>query len=171
MRKGDSMLRKKLQEMTEVLDVSRHPAMLKELSRTCPNTIAILKSPHRLDRYTCAMYAFDFTEKREYVQIAAHGPFAGKDFLHRLVDNGLLEVPEKEACEGDIVIYFAEDGWFKHIGLKRGAVRVVSKWGTGHLYEHGLFEVPEGYGTTTRFFKRLTFEAGLRYFREYAGYS
>jgi hypothetical protein len=163
------VLRRTLREMTEVLDISQHPSILRKLTRTCPNTISVLKSEHPLERYTCAMYAFDFAEKREYVQIAECGRFAGRDFLHWLLNMGLLEeVSEKDACQGDLVIYFSEAGRFEHIGAKPETDRVVSKWGTGHLYEHGLFEVPESYGTTVRFFKRLTFEAAYGYFREFA---
>jgi hypothetical protein len=46
------MVRKKLQKMTEVEDVSLHPALLAALSRESPNTIAVLDSPHRIRRYT-----------------------------------------------------------------------------------------------------------------------
>jgi hypothetical protein len=166
------MLRKQLQEMTEVEDVTRHPALLAEITRNCPNTIALLESAYPLKRYTCAMHVFDFTEKPEYVAIAARGfnrVFAGGAFVHGLIDKGLLdEVAPAEAREGDLVVYFNDEARFKHAGLSLGNNRVMSKWGTGHLFEHDLFEVPESYGTKVRFFKKLPYEAACKYFRRFA---
>jgi len=166
------VLRRRLQEMTEVEDVERHPALLGDVTRDCPNTIVVLESSYPLRRYTCAMHIFDFAEKPEYVAIAERGfnrVFAGGTFVHWLLDRGLLEeMAEADAREGDLVIYFNDEGRFKHAGLKLGKDRVVSKWGTGRLYEHGLFEVPESYGTTVRFFRRLTFEVAYKHFRWFA---
>jgi hypothetical protein len=68
---GDNeLLRKRVQEMTEVEDVSRHPALLSEITRDYPNTIAVVESCHPLERYTCVMHVFDFVEKPEYVAIS-----------------------------------------------------------------------------------------------------
>jgi hypothetical protein len=35
---------------------------------------------------------------------------------------------------------------------------LISTWGTGNLYEHGVLEVPLSYGKNVRFFKRLSFK-------------
>jgi hypothetical protein len=165
-------LRRRLQEMTEVEDGSQHPALLDTLTRDCPNTVVLLASPHPPRRYTCAMHVFDFTEKPEYVAIAERGfnrVFAGAAFVHLLLDEGLLnELVPSDAREGDLVLYFNEEGRFKHAGLNLGNNRVLSKWGSGHLFEHGLLEVPESYGTKVRFFKRLAYSEAYDHFRRFA---
>jgi hypothetical protein len=158
--------------MTEVEDVTQHPALLAEITRDCPNAIVLLESPYPLGRYTCAMYVFDFTEKAEYVEIADRGfnrVFAGGAFMQGLIDRGLLhELGPAEAREDDLVVYFNDEGRFKHAGLCLRNNRVMSKWGTGHLFDHELFEVPESYGTHVRFFKKLPYKLAFEHFRRFA---
>jgi hypothetical protein len=166
------MLRKRLEEMTQVEDVTQHPALLMEISQSLPNTIVFLDSPYRLRRYTCGMHVFGFAEEPEYAAIAERGfnrVFAGGAFVHWLIENCLLdELSSSDVKDGDLVIYFNGEGRFKHAGLICGMDRVVSKWGTGHLVRHGLLEVPESYGSTLRFFKKLTYEEAYAYFRRFA---
>ncbi len=153
-------------------DVTRHPALLDEVIRNCPNTIVLLESTYPLRRYTCAMHVFDFIEKPEYAAIAERGlnrVFAGGAFVHWLLDERLLEeIAPRDAREGVIVVYFNEAGLFKHAGITVREDRVVSKWGTGHLFEHGLFEVPESYGTKVRFFRKLRQATAYEYFMLFA---
>ncbi len=66
-------LRKKLQEMTEVEDVSRHSEFLAAVTRDYPNTIVVLDSINPIRRYTCLMHVLDFVEKPEYEAIATRG--------------------------------------------------------------------------------------------------
>lgn len=166
------MLRKRLEEMTHVHDVSRHPALIAALTRECPNTVTLLNSAHPVRRYTCLMYIFDFAEKPDYAAIATSGQgkiFAAGDFAHWLLANNLLvEVSQSDVREGDIVFYFSDAGRFKHAGRMLASGRVVSKWGTGHLYEHGVFEVPESYGAAARFFRGLSYEQAFEHFVRFA---
>src|SRR5580704_11552849 len=141
------MLRKKLQQMTEVDDVSRQPTLLASLTTEYPNTITVLDTPHAIRRYTCLMHVFDFAEKEEYAAIATRDGgriFAASAFAHWLLDNGLLEeVSQADVQRGDLALYFDADGRFKHAGVSTGSTSIISKWGIGHLYEHGLLEVPD----------------------------
>lgn len=165
-------LRRKLQAMTEIDDVSRHPALLDAISAEHPNTIKLVDSPHPIRRYTCLVHAFNFTEQSEYVLIAESGfnvVFAGRQFAQWMIDHGhLVEVGTKEAPAGDLVFYFDAQGQFKHAGIISSGNRVVSKWGTGHLYEHEILDVPESYGTLVRFFKSLPFQEAIKRFIEFA---
>ena len=165
------MLRKKLQTVIEVQDVAQHPVLLAEVTREFPNSIRITESSYPIDRYTCLMHVLNFTEKPEYIAIAAYGTgriYAGTDFAHWLIERGLLaEVSQAEAKDGDLVFYFSE-GTFKHVGLWRLNGRVLSKWGVGHLYDHGLFEVPTSYGTDVRFCNRLPYDDAYDLFRQFA---
>jgi hypothetical protein len=55
--------------------------------------------------------------------------------------------------DGDLVCYFSGPEW-RHVGVTAGSERVMSKWGTYPLYEHGLAEVSEEYGDRVRFYRR-----------------
>jgi hypothetical protein len=165
-------LRKNLEAMTQVDDVSRHPALLSALTRECPNTITLLNSVHPIKRYTCLMHVFDFAEKPDYAAIATSGLgriFAAGEFAHWLLDNGhLIELTQGEVRKDDIAFYFSDAGRFKHAGLMLANGRVVSKWGIGHRYEHALFEVPESYGSKVRFFRGLSYEEAFERFVQFA---
>jgi hypothetical protein len=165
-------LRQKLQAMTQVDDVSQHPALLDAVSRECPNTIKLLVSSHPVELYTCLVHALGFVNRPEYTAIAARGfnkVFAGRAFVQWLLDRSLLaEVAQVDARERDLVLYFNDVGQFQHAGLVAGDHRVVSKWGTGLLFEHGLFEVPESYGTSVRFFKNLPYDDACDHFMTFA---
>lgn len=157
--------------MTEQMDVARHPVLLEQLTRECPNSICRLESSHRIGRYSCLMHALDFTEKKEYIAIATYpglNVFAGAEFAQWLIDRGhLIEVPQENAGQGDLIMYFNESH-FKHIGILLDGRRVVSKWGVGHLYEHALWEVPESYGTGVQFFRSLVYDDAIDYFTDFA---
>jgi hypothetical protein len=165
-------LRRKLQAMTEMEDVSRHPHLLDALTRECPNTIRLLNSPHPIQRYTCLVHVLDFTQKEEYELIASpgfHVVFAGRAFAYRLIDRGsLVEITQLATQPRDFIFYFDEDGQFKHAGLILGNERAQSKWGVGHLYDHELFDVPESYGSSARFFKNLPYDQALDCFVDFA---
>jgi hypothetical protein len=118
------------------------------------------------------MHAFDFVEKSEYEAIATRGfgrVFAGGDFIHWLLRGDLLEeVSENDVREGDIVIYFDENGRFKHAGLCFIKGIVVSKWGIGQLYRHAVSEVSESYGIAVKFFRPLSYDRAFELFRQFA---
>jgi hypothetical protein len=164
-------LRKRLQAMTEIEDVSQHRGLLDAIAREYPHTILVLASAHPIARYTCLMHALGFVGSPQYEMIASRGfnvVFAGPGFAHWLLDrNALTEISDADVKEGDIVFYF-DDGRFTHAGLALNHHRVVSKWGKGHLYEHALWEVPQSYGTTVRFFKQLRYDEAVDSFIQFA---
>lgn len=163
------MLRRRLQEMAAVTDVSQHPALLMQLTRDVQNSVRILESEYPIDRYTCVVHVFDFTEKPEYTEIARFGLrsiFAGATFIHWLLArNYLTEVSQGGA--GDLVLYFS-NGHFKHVGIVGYRARITSKWGIGHLYEHESLEVPSSYGDEVRFYSALSYADAYSYFVEFA---
>ncbi len=117
------------------------------------------------------MHVFSFAEHADYISIARHGQgevFAGVDFAHWLIERGLLQpLRADEARAGDLVFYF-DDGRFRHAGMLTAGGRVVSKWGTGQLYEHGLYEVPDNYGDDLRYFGSLSCATAFEYFTWFA---
>jgi hypothetical protein len=163
------MLRDKLQELTMTQDVSQHPELLTKLSCICENTIELLASEHPIGSYTCLMHVLEFTEKPEYVEKASSPvAYAGAKFAQWLLDKSKLrEIPQVDAKESDIIFYF-NGREFKHTGILRNCNRVISKWGTGHLYEHDVFEVPSSYGESVRFFSPLGYDDAYNCFSEFA---
>ncbi len=114
----NSALRNNLEEMTRESDVSRHPAMLKEITRKHPNSVVLLNLPQPIRRYTCGMHAFDFVGKPEYAAIALYGRgdvYVGGAFIGWLLARRLLvEVAQSDAKVGDIVIYFDGETFKAH---------------------------------------------------------
>lgn len=164
-------LRKRLQAMTEIEDTSLHPELLDAIGREYPHTILVLGSAHPIARYTCLVHALGFVGSPEYEMIASRGfnvVFAGSGFARWLLDRGaLIEISDADLEEHDLVFYF-DNGHFKHAGLALNDQRIVSKWGRGHLYEHALWEVPQSYGTIVCFFKRLPYDRAVDFFVQFA---
>ncbi|MCZ6804265.1 MAG: hypothetical protein O7D86_10120 [Proteobacteria bacterium] len=75
------MLRKKLDEITREVDVSKHEQLLRDLSKEIENTIQVLISPHQVSRYTCIVYIFDFVEDEYYESIVTRDIFSSPDFV------------------------------------------------------------------------------------------
>ena len=95
--------------------------------------------------------------------------FAGTEFARFLIDTGaLVEVSEDEALPDDVVIYLDDLCVPKHAG-KIGSEhrRIKSKWGGGLFLEHGLWEVPESYGNTVKFFRVILTDKAEQAFLEF----
>lgn len=165
-------LRKSLEQMTEADTETQYLELFSSAIQNCPRTVVRRDSPHPIGRYTCLVHVFEFTEKPEYISIARIGfttVFAGPTFAHWLLDNGLLtEISETEAKQGDMVFYFNAEGRIRHAGVYLGGGRVESKWGKGHLFEHDLFAVPETYGVSVMYFRKIPYREGIELFRRFA---
>jgi hypothetical protein len=167
------LLRRKLQAMTDA-PLSEHPDRLRKITQQHPNSITLLDSPHPIVGYTCLMHALDLVQSHEYKRIARQGEqqrnegvFAGRGFAEWLLREELLTTTKGSVTAGDIVLYFGDPG-FKHAARFLEHDRVRSKWGTGHLYEHALWEVPSPYGNDIHFFKPLSDGKSILHFKRYA---
>ena len=169
--RSEAVLRKRLQEMTESRNVSRHRELLTAIARACPHTVKILTSERPIRSYTCLMHVFGFDGHRDNAAIARRcngRVFAGANYAHWLIDNSELEeIDPMRIRAGDLAMYF-NDGVFKHVGLIGGNDRLVSKWGIGNLYDHRTFEVPESYGSEVRYYRRLTVADAFQLFVAFA---
>lgn len=162
-------LRRRLSEITENGRPETHAHLLHELRRTHPHSITIVEGPAPNHRYTCVMHAFGLVEDPDYIAIVQAAPrdiFASPRFVQRLIENRQLQ-ELRGPQEGALFVFF-EAGAVKHIGRLVSETRAESKWGAGHLYRHGLFEVPSMYGPTVRFFRPIDKEFALDRYVEYA---
>jgi len=87
-------------------------------------------------------------------------------FVAFLIANVLSEITIDEVQSGDVVVYF-EGNQVQHAGIVQNDL-IVSKWGTAHTLKHKLFEVPDTYGTTVRFFRPISRDDALVSFLNFA---
>ena len=121
-------------------------------------------------QYTCFQYALGCVDPPRVVWVLANAfpddVYLSPNFVAYLIEHHLREITAAEAAEGDLVIYFDASGP-THAGILRGE-EVVSKWGTVHLWRHGLWEVPESYGDAIRYFQPVSTDQVAGAFVEFA---
>jgi hypothetical protein len=118
------------------------------------HTIRVVADPPDLsENYNCVAHALGLRLVEEYRDCFKRNrrSQAHPMFFTWLVEQGKLE-PVEEA-EWAIIAYFVNDKC-AHAGLMLAGGRVVSKWGIGHLFEHGKDEVPLNYGDDIRFYRK-----------------
>ena len=147
-----SSLRRRLEEVTcGPAPVEAHPSLIAELAVEASHSIQL--APHRpcvpIAGYNCFEFALGLAGCREVQLIAKHLPstFCNGEFAEHLVDTVLGSVHSPST--GNLVLY-RDQQQIMHAGVVE-ADRVISKWGTGHLWLHGLLEVPAKYGDVTSF--------------------
>jgi hypothetical protein len=142
-----------------VLDVARHHGL----------RIELVEVPDPSKEFNCFRYALKLRELPEWVYDAcmcANPPTGVKsDFVRSLLEDPLVLKESNDIHDGDIAIYF-DNGTITHAGLVQNG-RVVSKWGSGHIWIHGVMEVPSAYGSHVRFYAPIDSLAALRRFEAY----
>jgi hypothetical protein len=149
-------LRAELQQITERVALSQHRAEFRALGARHAHSITWVADANTgPNGYNCFMYAFGIQELTAHlVKVALrHDTFPDSCFAAHMIATRLVEAAESEIEDGSIVMYFGSANP-KHAGIVVQN-RVVSKWGTGHLWQHTAFEVPTSYGNTIRVFRRL----------------
>ena len=169
-------LRQDLQRLTDELVGDRLGEQASAVSALCPVT------PHEIEIaeaavlgrsetfwFNCFEYALEIADHPE--AIARIGTlytsiFPNSEFMRLLLETRLQPLPRSQVATGTLVLYLQGDT-FRHAG-RVSADRIVSKWGTGHLWRHGLFEVPASYGDKVRFFRPLARGEAIAGFIAYA---
>jgi hypothetical protein len=140
--------------------VGEQPAAVRALRALHPHSIELareaLPNDPKTFRYNCFQYAFGLQDPpKEVVDICTRyqDVFPSSEFVSFLVSQYLLEISPACAGIGDTVVYFQNDR------PNHAAIFVddslVSKWGTAHLWRHGIWEVPSHYGQTARTFRPI----------------
>ena len=172
----DPQLRRILQSITdECIGDRGHDqiALIEALSHEYPHSIslvqeAILGKPES-GNFTCFQYALDLIDLPDQVRlITSRFPrvFVGSDFFGWLTANILQPTGLDHAREGDLVLYLA-GGRVEH-AARLSADLLISKWGLGHMWRHGLFEVPEAFGGKVKCFQAFSSDAAGDAFIKYA---
>jgi hypothetical protein len=163
-------LRELLETMTGAdFPVELHPSRLVEISLAVPHSIAALPASYGqpLEDFNCVMYALDLVGMIDDPSGRPFGMFyADTLFLSSLIETGRL-APTVES-KGALAVW-SDNGHVKHIGVITNAGRAASKWGIGHLYEHGLFELPKSYGDEIAFYEPLDSEPAFELLCRHCG--
>ena len=147
-------LRYALQEkIAKNFNFDSHAANLEELRNEYKHSIAMLPFDWPLQECNCVMYALDLL-LNPATSFLGHF-HANTGFLGWLIDQGHLSLVEGVPQEGSIAAYFSGQK-AEHVGIVKTTDRVVSKWGIGHVYEHGSWEVPSSYGSSLQYFTPIT---------------
>jgi hypothetical protein len=163
------MLRAKLTEITNELDISRHEDLVRTLAQTHSHTVTVIPSDNSGADYNCVMYALDLVGAVDPPTSLVIGRYhMDLRFLKHLTDNHLTEVDKANARGGDLVVYYQNEEML-HVGVLTGEQRVTSKWGPGLLYDHGLWEVPDNYGDSVRYFRSEHPDVVFELFKQYFG--
>jgi hypothetical protein len=164
-------LREQLEEITDCYAddrVAEQIPQIAELNARFPHSISLLQSaiPETF-QFNCYQHSFGLARAESVTRIMKEywHVFSGREFVRFLLNTRLEEIRADNAREGDHVIY--EGSEIEHAGIVRGE-RIESKWDLGHLWRHGVYEVPLRYGDHVRYFQRLTSETCVGAFLEYA---
>ncbi len=148
-------LRNALQELTDELTGDRLGEQVERVRLLpCAHTIRLLGRAEpgepRTWRFNCIQYALGLQAPPPAVEcLCRHGAvFLGTDFLSWLVNR----LPSSAPNETGSLIVYLDGGAIKHVGISTDG-RVASKWGGGHLWDHGIFEVPASYGDAVAFYR------------------
>lgn len=157
---NDQVLRKQLAEITKPADAAELKAQVQQMANlalTHPHTVSIHKenipgSP----LFNCYQYSFGIADVHLRDD---RGFLPGRDFAQYLVEHHLQEVGPEDAENGDHIFYSSSQ--IQHAGRVQGAA-IESKWGTGHVWRHAVYEVPVYYGDTVRFYRLFSRESVLQ---------
>lgn len=137
-------------------NVASHPRLISELRGSIAHSIRLappdLTPDVPLRSYNCFEFAFGLAGDPDVAQISRLLPSTccNTDFAAYLIDTAVL-APISAPSAGDLVLY-RDFQCFMHAGVVQPG-SILSKWGVGHLWLHGLWEVPAIYGDTTGFFR------------------
>jgi hypothetical protein len=144
-------LRKLLEEITDRYAddrVAEQIPRIAELNARFPHSISLLQAaiPGKPEtfQFNCYQHSFGLARAESVTRIMKEYShvFPAREFVHFLLDTRLEEIPIDKARGGDHVIYAGAE--IEHAGIVRGE-RIESKWGLGHLWRHGVYEVPLRY--------------------------
>ena len=158
-----NFLRSSLYDITQNHDLATHAERIEALRRDSAHSIQILPDQAPPNEYNCVMHALGLS-KDDFDVPALAASQTKTRFIDFLIGRGYL-IPQSNTITGSLIVY-SMSGAAQHIGRMISNSRVESKWGTGHLYEHAIWEVPCSYGDHVAFFDPIDHELVLDYFCE-----
>lgn len=163
-------LRTRLQELTSgpAASLDEMPDLIAELAKEIPHSIELVRNPPPLSisRYNCFEFAFGLAgDPRVHVlsENLSHA-CCNSEFAASLARS--LLAPVAPPSTGDLILYHY-DQQITHAGVMTDGL-IISKWGIGQLWRHGIFEVPAQYGSAVSFHRAPASADVLNHFLEFA---
>ena len=148
-------LRRLLEEMTnDGAPIDAYQAKLALISAEEPHSITIIPAlmNEPLGDFNCVMHSLGLIGRLEYPCRPLGRFYADLAFLRSLIDSGELTPCTASAAA---LITWSNGDSIRHVGVLGYGERATSKWGCGHLCEHGVFEVPANYGDQLAFYSPI----------------
>lgn len=105
-------------------------------------------------KFNCFAYALCVNREPEYLSLVEKhqsSVLVNSEFVRRLIEDGLLSPMEQSHFNWTDMILYYEGDTLKHAALVAVPGTLLrSKWGTGCVYEHALWEVPASYGSIVK---------------------
>lgn len=159
-------LRKQLGDIPKEEEYAKQQIALSDLKNLHMHSVNAVDSRclfHEWGTYNCFEYALRLTDSSDYVKIKKQNVFANSEFVQSLIINNLIFKTQ----ENGIIIYFNDEQIPTHAGIMQNH-RVLSKWGTGLVFDHEIFEAPFSYGFQYRIYKAVESVTMIDYFFDYA---
>ncbi len=161
-------LRRRLDGVTHGVPDAAQLPLIARLADEYPHSIRLVLAADEGRRETwafnCHTFTFGLRDSEDVLRHVTRKVFPNAAYVERLLAHVLIDTDEP--VDADFVIYFDGDT-IQHSGIWVGG-RVHSKWGTGHLWEHALHEVPFRYGAEVRFFHSVPPEQCIAEFVAFA---
>ncbi|TET47491.1 hypothetical protein E3J62_01285 [candidate division TA06 bacterium] len=148
-------LRVRLGEITRDTLPTKQPDLIAGLKTSYSHSIDLVGNPNFVNtRDDCFIHTFGdgigTSVLNRMRELGARDEFEGEDLYTPLIDRGFLpSLHDQRETEDQVVVYFDKEVT-KHLGKMCGD-RIESKWGQGHIWRHGLWEVPLSYGNTVKY--------------------
>jgi hypothetical protein len=145
---------------------------IEALRRTFAHSIAVeVRASVATQRTNCVMHALGIKAEEIEEWCNNSNVHPGLDFMAWLANERLIarSIGPDEAVDGDIIVYLGDDLRPLHAASAKQGL-IISKWGSGatHVWRHGVFEVPSGYGSDARVYERIPPREAVSAFREWA---
>ena len=146
---NDTKLRSKISELTANTIPTKHNNFIEGLKSQFNHSIVLISNPNIIDTTEdCFLYVMkNILEKDDYRKLKERVQKINN--FNDSINKGFLSLHEEFDNDDRVVVYFDRNG-VTHFGLIDGE-KVKSKWGSGLIWGHSLFEVPITYGNTVKF--------------------
>jgi hypothetical protein len=134
-------------ELADGLYTNQHREKIERLREVHHHSIRA--ASRQIPDLNCFAYAFGLTDEHARDLFSGTKIYCDARFVHWLRATHQLIPIEDFNDEPCIALYYFIDGATdrcKHAAIRRPDGRMISKWGTYHVYEHTLEEVPSNYG-------------------------
>jgi len=164
-------LREELNKITSDNDIFTHAVKIETLCNQFGCSIRVLDEydPRNNKTFNCFEYALGLHENVHISirdSVWAYEAGINSQFMEYLMALGdLQEKDRSRMIDNDLVIYFLNSK-IEHAGRWDNG-RVTSKWGSGLLYKHEIFDTPANYGEP-RYFEEIQPSVAKTRFLEYA---